>query len=51
MEIENGHNDYYGKIISITDNEALIRVDRFEYPFGKIKLGDEVRLDDVYKDK
>ena len=51
MSWHDGNNDYYGKIISITDNEALIRVDRFEYPFGKIKLGDEVRLDDVYKDK
>ena len=51
MSWHDGNNDYYGKIISITDNEALIRVDRFEYPFGKIKLGDEVRLDDVYKEK
>ncbi len=48
---EDDNNDYYGEIISITDDEAIIRVDRFEYPFGKIKLGDETRLDDVYKDK
>ena len=48
---EDDNNDYYGEIISITDDEAIIRVDRFEYPFGKIKLGDEARLDDVYKDK
>ena len=51
MSFVDDNNDYYGEIISITDDEAIIRVNKFEYPFGKIKLGDEVRLDDVYQDK
>ena len=45
---DDDNNDYYGEIISITDDEAIIKVDRFEYPFGKIKLGDEVILYDAY---
>ena len=45
---DDDNNDYYGEIISITNDEAIIRVDKFEYPFGKLKLGDEVHLDDVY---
>ena len=51
MSFRDDNNDYYGEIISITDDEAIIRVNKFEYPFGKIKLGDEVRLDGVYQDK
>ena len=48
---DDGFNDTYGEIISITNSEAIVRVKKKEYPFSKIKLGDAVHLDDVYKDK
>ena len=45
---EDEMNDYYGEILSITNKEAIVKVSNMEYPFGRIRIGDTVRLDDIY---
>ena len=45
---KDGMNDYFGKIISITNNEAIIQLSKSEYPFGRFRSGDEVYLMDDY---
>ena len=51
IKSDDGFNYTYGEIISITNSKAIVKVKKKEYPFSKIKLGDEVHLDDVYKNK
>ena len=45
---DDGFNDTYGEIISITNTEAIVKVKKKEYPFSRIKLGDSVFLKDEY---
>ena len=45
---KDGMNDYYGKILSITNDEAIVKVLKQEYPFGRIRVGDEVYIYDDY---
>ena len=45
---KDGMNDYYGKVLSITNDEAIVKVLKQEYPFGRIRVGDEVYIYDDY---
>ena len=45
---QDGMNNYYGKILSITNNEAIVKVNKLEYPFGRMRVGDEVYIVDDY---
>ena len=45
---KDGMNDYYGKVLSITNDEAIVKVLKQEYPFGRIRDGDEVYIYDDY---
>ena len=45
---KDGNNDYYGKVLSITNNEAIVQKNKLKYPFCKIRVGDEVYILDDF---
>ena len=39
-----GKNDYYGKVLRITNNEKIVKVSKLKYSFCRMRVGDEVYL-------